>query len=256
MSIAEMRRAMDFVHAMENRSFTRAEPARFGTAYFHDDFPIKWALNFVSVTEDSADLTAAALAEDTHRVQGRAGLAHRKIHLDDQALGERLAPGFTELGWIVQRLVFMALRQPPTERPPLEVVEMSNDELRATRIEAELAEDHPGDEARMLTDSRRVTAAATRHRNLVGLIDGEVAGWGELYSDGRTAQMEDIGTLERFRNRGVARAVVLRGADIARSEGHDFFFLIADYDDWPKELYSKLGFEPIGESYEFMMKSK
>ena len=81
----------------------------------------------------------------------------------------------------------------------------------------------------------------------MGLIDGEIAGWAELYSDGRTAQIEDVGTFERFRNRGVARAVVLRGIDIARAEGHDFFFLIADYDDWPKELYTKLGFEPIGE---------
>ena len=251
-----MHRAVDFVHGMEDRMFTRTEPTRFGTAFFNDDFRIKWAINYVRVTEDAPDLTAEALADDTHRVQGGAGLNHRKIHLDDQALGERLTPGFKELGWIVQRLVFMALREPPAERPPIEVVEMTNEQLRPARIEAELADNHSADEARMLTDSRQVTAAATHYRNLVGLIDGRIAGWGELYSDGRTAQIEDIGTLERFRNRGVARAVVLRAAEIARSEGHDFMFLIADHDDWPKELYTKLGFEPIGETYEFMLKSK
>jgi ribosomal protein S18 acetylase RimI-like enzyme len=151
----------------------------------------------------------------------------------------------------------MALREPPPDRPDIEVVEKTNEELRPARLEAELQEQHNSPEdARQLTQSREVTESATHMRNLVGLIDGEIAGWGELYSDGRTAQIEDIGTFERFRNRGVARAVVLRAIDIARSEGHDFFFLVADAADWPKELYAKLGFEPIGETYEFMLRSK
>ena len=252
-----MQRAMDFIHAMEDRSFTRTEPTRWGPAYFHDDFPVKWALNFVRVDTDAPGLTADALAVETHRVQGGAGLGHRKIHVDDQAIGERLSPGFKSAGWIVQRLLLMALREPPEERPQVEVVEMTNAELRDTRIKAEMTEENnSADDARMLTDSKVVTTAATNHRNLVGLIDGQIAGWAELYSDGRTAQIEDVGTFERFRNRGVARAVVLRGIDIALAEGHDFFFLVADYDDWPKELYTRLGFEPIGEIYEFMLKSK
>jgi ribosomal protein S18 acetylase RimI-like enzyme len=252
-----MQRAMDFVHAMEDRSFTRREPTRWGTAYFHDDFPVKWALNFIRIDRDDPELTAEVLAEDTHRIQGGAGLAHRKIHVDDQAIGERLAPGFRRAGWVVQHLLLMALREAPQERSEVEVVERTNDELRDARIEAEMAEENnSAEDARMLTDSKVVTTSATNHRNLVGLIDGEIAGWAELYSDGKTAQIEDVGTFERFRNRGVARAVVLRGIDIALSEGHDFFFLVADNDDWPKELYVKLGFEPIGEIYEFMMKSK
>jgi predicted N-acetyltransferase YhbS len=32
----------------------------------------------------------------------------------------------------------------------------------------------------------------------------------------------------------------------AREAGADFVFLVADADDWPKEWYARLGFEPIG----------
>ena len=248
---------MDFVHAMEDKSFTRTEVGRWGTAYFHDRFPVKWALNFLRVDRDKPGLTAEALAEEAHELQGGAGLNHRKIHLDDEELGRRLAPRFRDLGWIVQRLLFMALREPPAEGPDLEVVELTNDELRTARLEAEMQDHHnSAEDARMLTDSREVTAQATHLRNIVGRIDGEIAGWGELYSDGRTAQIEDIGTFERLRNRGVARAVILRAIQIARSEGHDFVFLVADADDWPKNLYRRLGFEGIGETYEFMLRSK
>jgi hypothetical protein len=48
--------------------------------------------------------------------------------------------------------------------------------------------------------------------------------------------------------------MILRAIEIALSEGHDFIFMIADADDWPKELYKKLGFEPIGETYEFLLR--
>jgi len=257
MTEAEIRRAVDFVHAMEERSYTRTEPWRWGRAFLHEDFPVKWALNFLRVESDEPDVDAATIAEEAHRIQGGAGLRHRKIRVDDQALGERLVPGFRELGWMQERLLFMALRNPPAERPAIEVVEMTREELFQARMEVEMNEQHnSAEDARMLTESRVVTEHATNLRNLVGLIDGETAGWGELYSDGRTAQIEDIGTLERFRNRGVARAVILGAVDLIRAEGHDFFFLIADADDWPKALYEKLGFEPIGETYEFLLRSK
>jgi predicted GNAT family acetyltransferase len=78
---------------------------------------------------------------------------------------------------------------------------------------------------------------------------GEIAATCELYSDGSTAQIEAVITLEQHRNKGLGSAVVLAALDVAQSEGHDFVFLIADDDDWPKELYAKLGFDPIGRTF-------
>lgn len=75
----------------------------------------------------------------------------------------------------------------------------------------------------------------------------------ELYLDGGTAQIEDVATAERFRRRGLATAVVLSAMEAARSAGADFVFLIADAQDWPKEMYAKLGFREIGITYEFLV---
>ena len=65
------------------------------------------------------------------------------------------------------------------------------------------------------------------------------------------AELDDVHTLERFRGRGIARGVVGRAAREARDEGADLVFLIADDADWPKDLYAKLGFDPVGRFWQF-----
>ena len=82
-------------------------------------------------------------------------------------------------------------------------------------------------------------------------MDGEVGAYCELYSDGQTAQIENVFTLDRFRKRGLARAVVSKALEVA--QGHELIFLIADQDDWPKELYRKLGFDDVGLIWEFIL---
>jgi hypothetical protein len=37
----------------------------------------------------------------------------------------------------------------------------------------------------------------------------------------------------------------------ARSAGAETVFLIADDADWPKDLYRKLGFDPVGRFWQF-----
>jgi predicted GNAT family acetyltransferase len=83
-------------------------------------------------------------------------------------------------------------------------------------------------------------------------VDGEVASGADLYSDGRTAQVEDLATRSAFRDRGLASAVLLRVVEEALAAGHDFVFLIADDRDWPKELYTRVGFAPIGRKWTFL----
>jgi GNAT superfamily N-acetyltransferase len=54
------------------------------------------------------------------------------------------------------------------------------------------------------------------------------------------------------RGRGHATAIVLRALEEARNGGHELTFLIADENDWPKELYARLGFGPIGRKFAFV----
>jgi predicted GNAT family acetyltransferase len=67
------------------------------------------------------------------------------------------------------------------------------------------------------------------------------------------AQIEDVNTLEPFRGRGLARQVVSFAAREALAGGADLVWLIADDNDWPKELYAKLGFRPVGTFWQFTL---
>ena len=60
------------------------------------------------------------------------------------------------------------------------------------------------------------------------------------------AQVEDVGTLARYRNRGLARATVSRAILEAQRAGADPIVILADLDDWPWRLYEKLGFDQVG----------
>ena len=83
-------------------------------------------------------------------------------------------------------------------------------------------------------------------------VDGVIASYCELYSHGGVGQIEAVGTLDEFRNRGLARATVSRALAASREAGNDLTFLMAREDDWPKELYRKLGFDEVGRAYEFV----
>src|SRR5207302_4745880 len=62
------------------------------------------------------------------------------------------------------------------------------------------------------------------------------------------AQIEDVNTLERFRGRSLGRAIVQHAVDTA-SAAHDVVYLEALADDWPRRLYSRLGFDVVGERH-------
>ena len=60
-------------------------------------------------------------------------------------------------------------------------------------------------------------------------------------------------TLKAHRNKGLSRAAVGAALDAALAGDHELVFIVADEDDWPKELYAKLGFDPVGMAYDFTL---
>ncbi len=53
-------------------------------------------------------------------------------------------------------------------------------------------------------------------------------------------------TLPEARGHGLARALITRAVQLAREEDHELIFIVADEDGWPRHLYQRLGFEPVG----------
>jgi ribosomal protein S18 acetylase RimI-like enzyme len=250
----ELRRAVAFEEALRERCAERIVPFRFGRAIFDDTFRSVWDLNVLRVDEPRG-ATAEALAAEAERLQGGAGHQHRRVAVGDDEVGARLEAGFHGLGWESDRFVFMAWRGPGERGAGAAVVEeVDGDAQRPLRERVAALEPWADSEetVRMVLGSSRRVSQAGDARHFAVREDGEVVSAADLYSDGSTAQVEDVVTSPEHRGRGYASAVVLHAVEEALAGGHDFVFLVADDGDWPKELYARLGFVPIGRKWTFL----
>lgn len=246
--MTELERAIAFEEALRHQAVDEVVPFRWGEVLLTPSLRHVWDLNLLRVLGGSP--SAEELAAEAERIQGEAGFAHRRVVANDVGL----LPGFEALGWETNRYVFMAHRGGHTRATK----GVSSEEVKWEAIlplrEALVREAPWGEDeetvSQILAAQRRV-AKAGNARHFVVRVDGEGASAADLLSDGQTAQVEDVITLASHRNRGYATAVVLRAVEEALATGHDFVFLVADAEDWPKELYARLGFEAIGHTCAF-----
>jgi GNAT superfamily N-acetyltransferase len=251
--MSELVRAVSFEEALRERCAERVVPFRFGRAVFNDTFRHVWELNVLRV-DDPVGATVEALAGEAERVHSEAGHEHRRIAVRDESAGSRLEPGFRELGWNVDCYAFMAWRE--AGALPVPTADVEEVDARALRdVRHEISSGEPWAETeeivQQVLDSGELIALMGNARHFAVVVDGETVSGADLYSDGRTAQVEDLATRPAFRGRGLATAVMLRAVEEALAAGHDFVFLIADDRDWPKEFYGRLGFGPLGRKWAF-----
>jgi ribosomal protein S18 acetylase RimI-like enzyme len=248
----DLARIRSFARWYEDTVAERRTSWRFGTVLFDDRFPGKWDANFLRVERSVASATAAELAAEADRLQSH--LRHREFVFEDDAEGARVAAGFVERGYDADRLVTMALhRDPDRSQPGLRAEEVDLETVRPVLVATNLAYEGgmTREDAEMLVDYRRVIIERVGARFFAGWIDDEIAGCCEVYVHDGVAQIEDVVTDERFRNRGVARAFLGAAIAAGRDAGADLTFLTADDDDWPKLLYTKLGFDPVDRFRQF-----
>jgi len=223
----------------------RTESSSVGTAVFVDSLPRRLDSNFLRVEREAAAETVRAEAER---------LGRRAIFVPDAELGERLAPFFAERGWRVNRVVVMAQRrEPDREAPPVRVVEVEEEALRPARYQVVAGQPWAAPEVmeQIFAGKHRI-AERLRVRYFAVEVDGAPVSYTDLYQAGTEAQVEDVGTLHEYRGRGYATAVVLAAIAEARRDGAEFVCLVADYEDWPKELYRSLGFDELGYYLKFI----
>jgi ribosomal protein S18 acetylase RimI-like enzyme len=243
----ELRRALEFV-AKGDMGGARTVASRFGRAVYDDELPLRYDSNYLLLDELPDAVASADLVEEAGR------LGRPAIMVRDERTGERLAPGFEGLGWRIHRGLVMADRGPPRRTADLGLVE-EVDEAALRPARRRLLAGEPWARpavVEQLLAAKLTIARAVEARFFAVLVDGQVASCADLYSDGRTAQVEDVATLEQHRGRGYASAVVLRALGEARRAGCDFVFLVSDAEDWPKELYRRLGFGDLGRYLKFM----
>ena len=245
----ELDRTVAMWRWIEERTATRIEPWRFGTVLYNDDFPRRYDSNFLRVERPVGTATPRELAAEADRLL--AGLAHREIVVPEAGEGARLSAGFHRMGYEVDRLVTMVLRQPPGT-PPLAVREVRAADVREAIVTTNRELGVSSEDAEMLADFRSVAEEAAGTRFFAVELEGSIVAYCELYERDAAAQIEDVNTLTAYRGRGAGTSVVLAAAAAAVDRGANLIWLVADADDWPQHLYGRLGFTPIGHSWQFV----
>jgi ribosomal protein S18 acetylase RimI-like enzyme len=251
--MSEFSRAFALMDRLDELTAERLEPTPFGLVIVHSRLNRVQDLNFLRA-EDPGDATAEELAAEAERVQGAAGIAHRRVNIRDEAQRERLEPQFVQLGWKPERFMLMVLRGEPDRQAEHEVLEIDEPTMRPLWAEAIRAEPHGKDETlvQQILEHRRSVSRALPTRLFAAEADGRLVAHAELYSYNGVGQIEDVVTLEQYRRRGLARALVLRAVGESQRAGNDVTFLVADADDWPRRLYERLGFETVGRYSRFL----
>ena len=247
---ADLARAVAFARRQLRRACERAIVHPFGEAFLHPALPRAYVLNSLHVdAEVDADQLVAAV-DDLYD-----GFLHRRAVVERFDTGERLARGLRRGRWVVERDLYMALRR-ERDRAAGPGLAEEVDAARFERAEAASVREEPygRDEevVEQLVGMRAALARAVeRSRFFVGTADGVDAAVTTLYSDGVTAQVEDVATLRDYRRRGLARATVSAAIDAALEMRHELVFIVANDEDWPKDLYGRMGFDPIGRVWTF-----
>jgi ribosomal protein S18 acetylase RimI-like enzyme len=236
---------------IQDRCSERLVPFKWGTALFRLDIPRVHDQNLLRLEREFQSVSARDLAAEADRLQRPAGLSHRKVVVPDEAAGERLSAEFAELTWRRARHVVMAHRGSAPDPPAHPVVDVQSPQLKRARTLAFEQDLGSGASAQVAASLDLIASVVARARGFAVEVDGELVSWCVLYEENGIGQVDDVVTASPHRQRGYARAVVSAATRASLESGNEITFLVADDEDWPKELYAKLGYEPIGRRYEF-----
>ncbi len=252
--MTDRERALEFLRETYRRRVEHVDEHPWGELLRTPSLPRVWDANFALVERWTG--SAGDLHDELERVQRHAGFSHRRAVILADAVAERLWDDLLEHDWeFASRYLVMAQRRDPDRPadPGIEVVGVGELDWAQGRRAMIATEPHGHDDelaAQLVAlDGRLARAMEVRH--YAAVLEGEVVSYAGLYLADGVAQIEDVATLEEFRGRGLARAVVLQAAAEARRAGAELVFLVADEGDWPKQLYARLGFDAIGVEHAF-----
>ncbi len=261
-----------FELALDQKVCDEVRRASWGRLFLTPSAPLIWDSNWVGIEQIGLSVDAVVAIADA--ALGGEGFAHRTVCALDEADGRRLGEEMEAEparwpGWEVERTRYMVWRgaaaEPPAARSQL-VPDSGTKcertlgvrEVRLAEIEglrrALIAEEavptgveQPDATVDQLFDIDGRYGEAGGDRWFVAPAEGEPLSACRLLGLGSIGQVEDVGTRERARERGYAKAVVLAAVAAAQAAGDTTIFLTAEAADWPQLLYARLGFETVGD---------
>jgi GNAT superfamily N-acetyltransferase len=206
--------------------------------------PKVFGLNQVRISEP-VDFAEAVSFVEEHM----ADLPYRHIIVEHPATGRVLEEPFRLAGWSVEREVFMSLDRDPDRRVDTEAVELLDEAQMQELMRMWALEEHSGISEERLSQLDEYNKRVGRlwDEKCYGVVEGgSPLTITKLRAASGVAWIEDVYTVPEARGRGQGRAVVNRVTEVAKAGNPDLVFIVADDNDWPKELYGKIGFDPVG----------
>ncbi len=239
-------RVLGLERRVHEQASPRVEELRYGQAYLDERLPhVHWA-NMLWVTAQDGVGTAELVA-DADRVLS--DFAHRQLVVEHEPLWRSLRDDLAAAGWQTEATLYMTHERTPDRMPDLGAVrEVGHDDIFA-------AEDRflRDEQATAAQDARRQVMAHNRHigellgeRCFAAYAGDDVCAYAKLRHRDGVAQVEDVAVLPEHRGAGLGRLVTSAALAAGLALEPELLFIAADDEDWPKELYGRLGFEPAG----------
>ncbi len=255
---AELETALSFLAELDDAVAGEVVSLGWGTGVFDRRRPLVWDANYMRVAP-AAELSATELAEVGEPLFSERGLAHRSFVFSDTHQAERLAGEFARMGWETAHEVVMVSRRPPAA-PVHQVSEISVHSYEESKRAFGLAEPPGGIDAAAAAElaadlaSRDALIREVAAERRFGIfVDRRVVSACVLYSIRGIGQVESVTTASEHRNRGYGRAIVEAAVGASVERGDQLTFLVALVDDWPREMYRRLGFEAVGVVHRFRL---
>jgi len=229
---------------------SRIEPWPHGTIARAPDVPTYYDYNLARAEHGDPDVDAEALAAAAEPFL--ADLEHRRIEVEDEAAGDRVAPGFEAMGWLAERLAFLHRELPASPPGGVHGAELRVEPFEASRPlrRAWQGESIWGDPP-AFTLIEETVAARRGTRAVVGSLDGEPIGFSAFSVHGDAVEVELVFCLPERRNGGLGGALVAMALATAHAEGARHALIEADDEGEAKRLYERLGFRTVWVRHSF-----
>jgi ribosomal protein S18 acetylase RimI-like enzyme len=245
----ELARTWSFECGTQDRCARAREEFEYGTALYNDELRRVYDANFVRFERGFGELTGALVEAAADEMQ--ASLHHRKVVIPDEAAGARVAEDLRARGWRYHSLLTMVYRARDGEHVT-EAEQVDPRAVRGAREEAHREGTHDAEARDQIVRFTEVVASVVPTRLFAAHADGEIGSFCALFQLYGLGEIDEVTTIDRYRRRGLGRAVVEAAVWASLAAGDEITFLVADEADWPKDWYARLGFETIGRRYELL----
>jgi ribosomal protein S18 acetylase RimI-like enzyme len=221
-------------------------PWAHGTVVKATRYPSYYDYNVVRV-EESPEISVEELIEVAD--EALAGLAHRRVDFDVVDAAGPLRSGFEARGWEATSLWWMRHERPLPPGAAIAVEEVDYDAVRDLRRTWH-GEDFPGHDLGEHEREAREVALAREAQVLAVSEAGTPVAFAQLERGDASAEITQVYVHPDHRGKG--RGTALTAAAVTAAGEVQDLWIVADAEDRPKQLYSRLGFRTAWTTIEFL----